>query len=525
MATASSPVSLGTQGAQQADITPGPDNPQTKTAEQQEQQFQFPEGYKEKMVETITSYRTGWAPDRLLRIPDWMRNILMFRGRQALAWDPGSNTYFDLVAWYRGSGKQQEGESEYLEQYGNNITQMLEAGFVGTMSRGVPPTLVRPENAEILADVTTAKAAQEAISIIERMNNIRDMVQVENNILYLGGVYFKYCRAVLDGDWAGWDYEDVFGQIPVTKPDRYHCFNCGTDTPAQSLPPGQAKACPACHAPLGPESFYPAEQSQQMAIVGQKKIPRAMVKWTVHGPMEIDVDPMAKDLTETPILSFDQEVDIGALRRIYPTMFKQITEGLEVGTTPNASYEKLRRNEIYSMGWGYTSDSSNQKPTFSRNWMSPNSYGRLGDETFSQWMQQNFPDGCKVDLIGTLVVNVRAANLVKEWTACLLHKNVGMYPPAIADNVVPFNVRLNDTMDQIHDWIDRCASGMTIYDSSKIDRREMAGRIMSPGVLNGIKTKGDGISTCRFKIRSSSSSSSSIRRFSPTRTCSSTCAS
>lgn len=484
------PVSLGDMGQDKADLAHSADNPQTQTAQQQEDQWGFPTGYKEKLVETITSYRTGWAPDRLLRIPDWMRNILMFRGRQALAWDPGSNTYFDLVAWYRSSGHQQEGESEYLEQYGNNITQMLEAGFVGTMSRGVPPTLVRPENAEILADVTTAKAAQEAISIIERMNNIRDMVQVENNVLYLGGVYFKYCRAVLDGDWAGWDYEDVFGQITVQKPDRYHCFNCGTDTPAQQLP--DQKACPSCRAPLGPEAFYPAEQSDEMSIVGQKKVPRAMVKWSVHGPMEIDVDPMAKDLSETPILSFDQEVDIGALRRIYPAMFKEITDGLEVGTTPNASYEKLQRNAIYSMGWGYTSDSSNQKPTYSRNWMTPDSYGRTGDKAFSDWMDAKFPEGVKVDLVGTLVVNVRPANLTKEWTACLLHKNVGMYPPAIADNVVVFNIRLNDTMDQIHDWIDRCASGMTVYDSSKIDSREMTGRVMSPGVLNGIKTKGEG---------------------------------
>ncbi|MGA8727381.1 MAG: hypothetical protein WB608_01415 [Terracidiphilus sp.] len=488
---ATTAVSLGNTGQDQADLAHGPDNPQTETTTQQEQQLQIPAGYKDKMVETITTYRTGWAPDRLLRIPEWMRNILMFRGRQALAWDPGSNNYIDLVSYYRQEGKDQEGESDYLEQYGNNITQMLETGFVGTMSRGVPPTLVRPENAEILADVTTAKAAQEAISIIERMNSIRDMVQIENNTLYLGGVYFKYTRAVLDGDWAGWDEEDVFGTVTVQKPDRYHCFGCGQDTPAARMPPSHA--CSTCKKPLRPESFYPAEQSDEISLVGQKKVPRAMVKWSVHGPMEIDVDPMANSLAETPILSFDQEVDIGALRRIYPAMFAQITEGLEVGTTPNASYEKLRRNEIYSMGRGYTSDSTNQKPTYSRNWMSPDSYGRLGDKAFAGWMDENFPEGCKVDLVGTVVVDVRAANLTKEWTACLLHKNVGMYPPAIADNVVTFNIRLNDTMDQIHDWIDRCASGMTVYDASKIDRREMAGRAMLPGVFNGIQTKGAGL--------------------------------
>src|SRR5271166_1301955 len=94
-------VSLGGVGRAQADIAHTSDNPQMQTADQQEDKFNFPTGYKEKIVETITSYRTGWAPDRLLRMPQWMRNILMFRGRQALAWDQGSNSYIDLVAYYR----------------------------------------------------------------------------------------------------------------------------------------------------------------------------------------------------------------------------------------------------------------------------------------------------------------------------------------------------------------------------------------------------------------------------------------
>jgi hypothetical protein len=136
-------------------------------------------------------------------------------------------------------------------------------------------------------------------------------------------------------------------------------------------------------------------------------------------------------------------------------------------------------------------------------------------------MDQHFPEGCKVTLVGTVVVDVRKANLVKQWTACLLHKNVGMYPPAIADNVVPYNVRLNDTMDQIHDWIDRCASGMTVYDASKIDRREMAGRILSPGVFNGLKRRGCK-ETSHSRTRSTNSSLTSTLKSSPTPTCSST---
>jgi len=477
---------------QDLDIAYGPDNPQTESIDQQQQQLQIPDAYKDLMVRTITIYREQWAPDRLLRLPQWMKNVLMFRGQQILGWDQGSGTYFDALAWWRKEGKQQDGADTYLEKYINNITQMLETAFVGTMSRGVPPTIVRPENAEILADVTTAKAAQEAIAIIERMNRIRQMVRIENNLLYLYGAYFKYTRAVLDGDWAGWEEQDEFGQIQVTRPDRYHCFGCGKDNPSEQFDDDN-KACAGCNKPLGAESFYPSETTTEIAFKGQKRVPKAMVRWTLHGPMEIDCNPQAKTLEDTPILSFDQEVDIGSLRLTFPGMAEQITEGAEVGTTPNASYEKLRRSEVYSMGWGYTSDSQNQQATYSQNWMQPTSYWRLGDKAFANWMLDNFPRGCKVSLVGTKVVDIREAALTKEWSCCLLHENVGLYPPAIADNVVPFNERFNDTMNIIDDWIERCAAGMTIYDRSKIDSREMSGRSMANGVLNGIQTKGSGI--------------------------------
>lgn len=492
MAT-SAPMMSGQPGQQNVDIAFGPDNPNPITADQQKQQFGLPEGYAEKIRLTIQSYRDGWGPDRLLRIPNWMRNVLMFRGSQLLGWDPGSNTYFDALSWYRTEGRKEgDGDDTYMEKYANNITQMLESGFVGTMSRGVPPTLVRPENAEILADVTTAKAAQEAISIIERMNRIRSLVRVQNNLLYLYGVYFKYTRAVQDGNWAGWDHEDNFGEITVQKPDRLHCFNCGKDTPAEAFQANEDKACPFCESALGPESFYPGESSQQIAMQGQRRIARAMVKWSVHGPMEVDTDPMANCLEDTPTLSLDQEIDVGSLRLTFPQMFSEIKEGAEINTTANASYEKLQRNQVYSVGMGYTADAKVQKPTFSQNWLQPTAYGRLDDKEFSDWMKQTFPDGVKASYVGNVLVDIRAAVLVKEWSRCVLHENVGMYPPAIADNVVPFNIRFNDTMDQIDDWIQRCASGMTIYDQSRIDRREMAGKIMSPGVFNGVTTKRGG---------------------------------
>lgn len=464
------------------------DNPSTVTGDQQIASQGITEDDKQKFIDIITAYRTQWAPDRLMRFANWQKNGMYYRGQQIIEWDYQSNTYIDVIAWFRQEGKAAAGQEIGAEKYINNITQMLGTGFVGTMSRGIPPTVIRPENAQILADVTTAKAAQDAITIIERMNHIREMVREQNTLLYLYGVYFKYTRFVLDGNAYGWDEDPMYGEIQVQKPDRLRCKACGTETPMASVGGQQDPPCPECQNPLGPGDFWPAESSTQIGFQGMKKSPKGMVRWTVHGPMEIDVDPQAKSLCDTPLLAFDQEIDIGTAKTTFIANWTQITPGAQNPTSPNADYERLRRNDNYSYGWAYTSDVENQRPTYSQVWLKPEAFARTDDEAFWRKMCGIFPQGCKVSMIGDVVVEIRPAVLIKEWSACKLHQTFGVYSPSIADNVVPFNERFNDTMQRIDDHIQRCSAGVILGDASRLDRKQLAGKVMDSGVINFVKT-------------------------------------
>lgn len=465
------------------DIAYSPDNPLTGTAEENLAKDEIDDDFKQKTVAIITKYRSQWAQDRILRMPQWTKNLLYYRGQQILAWDAGNKTYFDALAYYRSEGKQTDGDDTYLERYSNNITKMCGTGYVGRMSRGVPPTIIRPENAEILADVTTAKAAQESISIIERINMIRKMVRLENTYMYLYGCYFKYTRGVLDGNFAGWDEEEEMGEKPFQKPNRYHCPGCGEDTPAD-----QANgACQNCKSPVGSADFYPAEMSSVYGVIGTVKKPRAMVRWTVHNPFEVDCDPQAQTLADTPILAFDQEVDIGSLRMTFPDMTTEITEGQATPTTPNSSYERLRRSEVFSAGQ-FTSDTTQQRPTYSQVWVQPYAYWRDGDKDYATKANNNFPEGMKVSMSGEKVVSICKAVLVKEWSSCTLLEGMGLYSPAIADDVVPFNERFNDTLDFIDDYVQRCSAGVVLADGRMLDRRELTGKVMTAGVLNFVTT-------------------------------------
>lgn len=463
-------------------------NPQDEKPVQQRQEFGISKDDQDLLVKTIETYRQQWAPDRLLRIPQWMKNTLMYRGSQVLAWDTNTGTYFDALSFWK-QNREDDGQEVDLEKFICNITQMLGLGFKGIMSRGVPASVVKPRNAEILADVTTAQAAQEALEIIDDMNDKRQRIRDGAETLYLYGSYFTYTRGVLDGEWAGYDEQEKFGPKIVARPDRYHCFNCGTDTPAAAAATMKVRACPKCKLRLGDESFYEGSVAQEIGVVGTEEVPRAMVKQSIHSPMEIDLDPQAKTIPGTPILSYDQEIDVGEARMLFPAIADEITEGMEIGTTPNASYERLRRNEVYSLGWGYTSDSTNQRPTYSQNWMNPASFYRLGDKAFAARMKAKFPKGLKLTLIGPKVCDIRPAIMAKEWTACRLHERFGLYSPAVADNVVPFNERFNNVMQMIDEGIERNSFGLNVINGAQIDKREISGKPFGPGELLEIPVK------------------------------------
>jgi len=467
-----------------------PENPAQGTGQDQWMQLNLSDADIKQSVKIVSMYRNQWGTDRLRRMQIWLKNVLFYRNIQIIDWNEDTGNWVDALAWYQGSDKVREGESVHLQRFIHPLTLMLGQTFVGNMSREVPNTVVKPQDARILADITTASAAQDAVGIIERRNKIRQMVRGEFEMLYLYGTYFKFTRGVLDGRWSGYDTQPVMGEMQMQLPDRMRCMGCGRETPIDNLQMDESGApCPGCGQQMREDSFYPSETKSRMGVVRMEKIPRAMVKQSIHSPLEVDCDPMAKDLDGTPILAFDYEIDIGEARMMFTDAWDKIHEGAESTTAENASYDKLRRSESYSMGTGYTSDTDQQKPTYSQVWMQPTSYMRTGDKEYAARMMAAAPDGLKLTMIGGGVVGVKKAVLVKEWTLGRLFENFGIYSQSIAENVTSFNERFNNAMYLYDDWMMRASCGLNLIDAAMIDSDQWKGNTLAPATVIPVPTK------------------------------------
>lgn len=492
MASSILPLPLPQPAAGKVSAT-SPENPMLESPEEQWMQLNLSQEDIDQTVGIISLYRNQWGTDRLMRLRVWMKSNLFYRNVQILDWHEQSQSWIDSLAWYRGSDKTRDGETTGLERFLHPMTLMLGQTFIGNMSREVPLTVVKPQDARVLADLTTAEAGEDAIGIIERRNKIRQMTRGEFEFLYLYGTYFKYTRGVLDGKWSGYDTQPILGEIEIAQPAKMRCMNCGRATPVDQIEepePGKLPNCPNCGSPMGPESYEPdGPPTTAIGVLGMRKVPRAMVKQTIHSPLEIDADPQAKELSGTAILAFDMEIDVGEARMMFPDAWDRIHEGAASSTTANADYERLRRNESYSFGTGWTTDNDMQRPTYSQVWVQPMAYSRTGDREYAQRMMAAAPDGLKLTMLGAEVVGVKKACLTKEWTVCRLHENFGLYSLSIAENVVNFNERFNSAMQLYDDYMMRAACGLNLVDASRIDTDKWKGNTLSPASVVPVPMK------------------------------------
>lgn len=451
---------------------------------------------QEILVDTISEYRNSWSQDRLERIRVWMENIFYWKGIQVIKWDSGQSCWYDALAWARSQNQDSDsGEDTDIERWINPLTLMFCNVFTGTMSRAIPKTIVKPRNADpSLQDTVTAKAAVQAIRIIESKNEMRKIIRSIFEILFLMGSYFRYTRAVVDGDMFGYDEEPVFEDMQIESAAHYKCPQCGTETPATS-PDGME--CPKCGAFMGQESYYGAGEGNRVGLkmASTKKVPRSGVKWSLHSPLEIDVDPKAKGerpLHKTPILAKDCEIDLGEACMMFPQMRDAIQPGAEASTTANASAEKLARMDAVSAIGGMTVDNALMNPTFSEVWMKPMSYYKLRKWDFGDRMKQQFPEGLKISMVGEIVVDIRPAVLVKEWSHAALFANQGVYCNALATTAVSFNARFNRTMWILDDWASRAATGLNFADGARLDAEKMSGKGIPAGTITNVPMRING---------------------------------
>jgi hypothetical protein len=491
---------------------------------------QLTEAEQKELVQLVRKYKQSWFLRRRMIVKRVLKAYEFFKGNHFISFDPESFQWFDAVEATFG-GDNAEDEAQNLYQFATNFYQMLGFAFVAALSTQMPKTRFLPENAEREEDIATARAASRIQEIIERQNKIKSLQKQGLLFLWMSGCYFRHTRYVVDGDRAGTHKEPVVQVQSVTlMPARYACSNCAHVVPAQEStsealrhgenPVGESEEfrsatvpaksilnvqekpsalhknmlesnirCPRCGTSLSDHDFYPAETAEIPVAAQSADVPNGMVAMTLYSPLMVDSAPYAKNLRETPILNVDEEVDLSSLRASYPEQWESL-KGALGPMLSEAQNERMARQMIYSEEGSQSSFMQDMMPTLSRTWIQPWAFNAVEDKNTAIKLKQIFPRGCLLVNVGDLFLEAREARLTDEWTwAGTVQETFGLYPPAVGDAAIPVQERINDASNITHEYMNRIAAGIVLYNSNLIDGEAFHGKSMAPGMLNGVKMK------------------------------------
>jgi hypothetical protein len=446
---------------------------------------------QDKLIALVKRYKQQWSQNRIILMQRCLENLEFFKGNQFLSFGPGNLQGFDAGNFMGGgignSTHAQNADDTDLYRFCNNFYQMLAVGFIAALCPQVPKSKWMPEDAEELADVATAKAAQTIIDIVERDN--KEASQLKGQLLYMFscGAAFRHTRYIVDADRNGTKPQPVYDTTETTiMPARMHCFNCGANNPPQG------PQCQNCNTQMGGDSFFPPVSGPVTRQVGTQEVPQGATVQDVYSPIDVDCDPSARNMRQTPILNLETEVHLSALRGAYPGMYSQIVASATSELSGNGSMDRVYRQLVYSQASGRTDVLADLKPTLSRTWIQPWAFDLEDDQAFGIRMRAKFPSGCLLINTGETFLCAQEADLNKEWTWAGTHEKFGLYPPAPGDIVVPFQKAYNDLASILRDGIDRGFGGILLGNNDLIGSEAMNGKQLLPCVINPVHIKRNG---------------------------------
>lgn len=476
-----------TQPQQQQGAEHNPSDPMQGTAQEPQNNGNVSEEDQQRLIGLVRKYKDQWSQDRIVLSNRVTANIELFKGNPNFFYG-GGETGFGIGGGNNSTSAAhaQNADDDSLFEGSSNFYQLLALGWMSALVPQVPKSKFRPEDADIDADVATAKAAQLVIDKVARDNHQNSLYRQQLFTMYNGGTAFRYTRYVVDADRGGTKKEPVFDTTDTQiLPDRYHCFNCGTDNQA----PG---TCQKCNSAMGGDSFYPAVVGPVTRQVGTQEVPVGMTAQNIYSPLEVDMDPRAETIRQTPIVNLEYEVHLAALRAAYPGMYDKIQASATSELSSNGSQDRINRQQVYSQTDGQASILSDQRPTLSKSWIQPWAFDLEDDKGFGERMRKSFPTGCLLINCGPTFLNAKEDNPNKCWTMSRCHEGMGAYSPCPGDVVRPFQITYNDVSAILKSAIERMALGITLANNDLIDSKSFEGKPLVPGSITGVKLKRTG---------------------------------
>ncbi len=409
--------------------------------------------------ELVRQYRQEGIVARRNEIRRIRQARLFWQGLQYAWWNPNDLNWH--LPYENRSGDDRELEEMPRYQFVTNFYQGFGLSFIAVLSQDVPSVRFYPQSAQSLDDIGAARAASDVANLIERNNEVENLLSTIGYFLWTDGKLGAYVRYVADGQRFGFHEEQLLAalEIPLGE-DKYVCPKCGKETPAtpptseddptqdqttvgaRYIVPLPPMRCSNCEAELGESNLRKAEHVTVPRVIGTRRVPNGQEVISIAGGLELNTPVWANEMHEYPYLQWQAEVHRAKLKAAYPHAANKIEAAPSQG--PDDVYARVSRLSVeQGLPSIHPGDALTNLITFDRTWLRPWAFYSIEDEAVRNELLAMFPDGCYCGFAGDVYCESRSESMDDHWRVLHALPGDGQNRPSVGDSLVQVQERYN----------------------------------------------------------------------------------
>lgn len=356
----------------------------------------LPEELQKILLELVKKYEEEDSWVRKQQVKLWKKNDEFWHGIQFIFWSESRQDWISPVEtrWFETEEGREEAQGPFYD-FVINIYRAHGESIIAALSAEIPSVRFPPDDAEDEDDIQTAKTFSKISDLIDRHNQVKQLLLQALLMLWNFGSVFAYHAPKADKN---------FGKIMVPNYKKsLSCETCGITKPADETDDIEGMPCPTCGQPM----------QSTIAIDSFDESPKSRVLIDIFGPLHVKVPYYARNQKECGYLIFSLDQPLAFLKNLYP----HVADKIERENNNLDSYERLARTPSSFSSMNREEDNRNLFP-LKRVWLRPWVFDglRKDQEEARKKLQKLFPNGVYCCFVGNTYVESRDEDADKYWT-------------------------------------------------------------------------------------------------------------
>lgn len=404
----------------------------------------------------VDQYEKEDAWVRKQQIKLWKKNDEFWHGIQFIFWSESRQDWISPTdtRWFQQEEGREEAEGPFYD-FVANIYKAHGEAIIAALSSQIPSVRFPPDDADDDDDISTSQVYAKIADLIQRHNKFK--------ITFLRALFTMWNQGIVCAYHASRS-DKAFGEINIPNYKKsLTCPNCENEKPVDEEESFEGTPCPTCGEPM---KFTPVLDSFD-------KAPKSRVMIDLFGPLFVKVSYQVSEQKETPYLILNQGRHKAFLKHIFP----HCSEAIDEDKGEQGLYEKMARTPSSYSSYN-TIDENRELMTHKRAWLRYWAFESLSEDKKEEKkkLQKLFPNGARVEFVGTKYACSRDEDLDKHWTIgqCGLSQFIHCDP--MGQSLIPIqeitNVHLNLTEETIEHGIPSGFADPGVLDFEVYSRHE-----------------------------------------------------